>query len=45
MIKPDQVQRYHGREDMFYLKKASGAGFFLALTGIFIYIAASQATP
>jgi hypothetical protein len=45
MIKPDQVQRYHGREDMFYLKKASGAGVFLALIGFFVYIAASQATP
>jgi hypothetical protein len=44
MIQPQRVRRYNGRDDMFYLRKGSGLGIFLATIGFFTYFAASQAS-
>jgi hypothetical protein len=44
MIQPQRIRRYNGRDDMFYLRKGSGLGIFLATIGFFTYFAASQAS-
>jgi hypothetical protein len=44
MNRPETVHRYKGREDMFFLRKGSGLGVFLATIGFFTYLAASLAT-
>jgi hypothetical protein len=44
MIRPEQVHHYKGRHDMFYTRKGSGLGVFLASIGFFTYFAASRAS-
>jgi hypothetical protein len=44
MNQPQSIRRYNGRDDMFYLRKGSGLGIFLATIGFFTYFAATQAS-
>jgi hypothetical protein len=44
MIRPEHVSEYKGRQNMFYIKKPSGAGVFVASIGLLTYLAVSQAS-
>lgn len=44
MVQPKNAYEFKKREDVFYLRKGSGFGFFLASIGFFTYFAASRAS-